>query len=400
MQMIERRVLEDYNSGARRVSCLFRNESGRDIVRPRWNLDEIRSEVATRTDDFERKQFHAYLFDTLELELDLDGSIPPDELRQSRNRFAAELGAGDFFEGYCAARAIDARGVERLAEDLLDRTEEHYMSTLRAVFGGAVGQDEFARFYSALLTVDAGSYSVDRIHRDLQCAVEEHGYGDRIEVVRGSPPGVSTTVSTIDPRKSTVFLAEYGGLESYRAAFHALGHAMYAVSLDVSNADLVGVNISATEVSAFSAQELALESLAPEHRKMLDFMPTYYARMYALRLLDEARFYREGMASTGCPREYERRLLIVPKSAFTPRSRLHAVDFVIAFSAYLLRGRTGSLEDVRRSVVSNGQLLMDSNCLMEGFVVTPERRAADRSEAPSVGSDRKEIGWSNSSVME
>ncbi|MFE7801303.1 hypothetical protein [Nocardia sp. NPDC057440] len=368
MKMIERRVLEDYNSGARRVLCLFHNESSRHVARPEWDTDEIRAEVAAGTNEFERKQLQGYLFDTLEL--DIDSAVPPDALRTSRNQFAAEFGAGDFFEGYCAARAIDARGVERLAEDLLDRTEDRYMSTLRSVFGGSVEQDEFARFYSALLTVDSGSYSVDRIHSDLVRSVEDHGYSDRVEIVRGSPPGVSTTVSTIEPRKSTVFLAEYGGLESYRAAFHALGHAIYAVSLDVTVADLVGVNISATEVSAFSAQELALASLKPEDRRMLDFMPTYYARMYAVRLLDEARFYREGSAGVASVREHERRLLIVPNNTFVPRNRLHSIDFVIAFSTYLSRARTDSLDDVRNSVASNSGLLLENNCLMDGFRVS------------------------------
>ncbi|MET8653331.1 hypothetical protein [Nocardia aurea] len=383
MKMIERRVLEDYNSGARRVICLFRNESSRHVPRPEWDTDELRAEVTATTNQFERKQFQAYLFDTLEL--DIDSAVTPDVLRTSRNRFAAEFGAGDFFEGYCAARAIDASAVERLAEDLLARTEDVYMSTLRSVFGGTVAQDEFARFYSGLLTVDSGSYSVDRIHGDLIRSVEENGYGDRVEIVRGSIPGVSTTVSTIEPRKSTVFLAEFGGLESYRAAFHALGHAMYAVSPDATVADLVGVNISATEVSAFSAQELALVPLRPADRRMLDFMPTYYARMYAVRLLDEARFYREGSAGVASAREYERRLSIVPNSTFAPRNRLHSIDFVIAFSTYLSRLRTVSLDDVRDSVRSNSSLLLENNCLLDGF------------EVAQAG---KDSGWSSSSDTE
>lgn len=321
----------------------------------------------SETREFEYKQVQAYLFDTLEL--DIDSAVPSDVLRTTRNDFAATFGANDFFEGYCAARAIDAQGVQRLAEELLARTEDRYMSTMRSEFGRDVDQGEFARYYSALLSIDSGSYSVDRIHRDLIRAVEDCGYEDRVEVVRGSLPGVSTTVSTIEPRRSTVFLAEYGGLESYRAAFHALGHAMYAVSPEVTVADLVGVNISATEVSAFSAQELALEFVKSSDRRMLDFMPTYFARMYAVRLLDEARFYRAGAAEVASAREHEKRLLMVPKAAFAPRLRLHSVDFVIAFSTYLSRSRTDSLDNVRDSVASNGDLLVENDCLMDGFEI-------------------------------
>ncbi|MBF6414572.1 hypothetical protein [Nocardia cyriacigeorgica] len=397
MKMIERRVLEDYNSGARRVLCLFHNEPSRHIARSAWNVDELRDEVAAATSDFERKQFQGYLFDTLEL--DIDSSVSPEALRTARNRFCAEFGASDFFEGYCSARGIDARGVERLAGDLLDRTEDQYMSTMRSVFGGTVDQDQFAKFYSGLLAVDSGNYTVDRIHNDLVRSVEDHGYSELVDIVRGSPPGVSTTVSTIDPRKSTVFLAEYGGLESYRAAFHALGHAVYAVSPDVTVSDLVGVNISATEVSAFSAQELALSALRPQDRQMLDFMPIYYARMYALRLLDEARFYREGSAGVASVREHERQLMIVPKSTFVPRNRLHSIDFVLAFSTYLSRRRTDSLSDVSCSVASNSSLLLENDCMMDEFKASQLVEPGSLSSGSPVVIGRGDAKWSSSSVM-
>ncbi|MGO4614458.1 hypothetical protein AB4305_09715 [Nocardia sp. 2YAB30] len=354
-------MLDHYNSGARRVLALYSSGSDETSDNPNWSSDEIRAALLVPAAQYRERQKQAYLFDTLVLESHSVHNVQDN--RATRNELARDLGKNDFFEASCAIRAIEPRGVERLAHDLLDETRDTYLEAMRSILGGTVEEGRLSEVYSNLLTENSDQYPVHRIAEDLETEVRRLGIQDSVRIVRSSRSKISTNITIISPRSATIFLAEYGGLESYRAAFHALGHALYAVQTDILEEDLLGVNIAATEVCAFAAQEIALKSVAPESRALLDIMPTYYARLYALRLIDEYRFYRSGPDDVMSRHEYAARLGIIPESDFRPGRRLSAVDFVIGFFAYLQRERTTNMEEVRAAATSNWHHLTAFGCL-------------------------------------
>ncbi|WP_459549612.1 hypothetical protein [Nocardia sp. X0981] len=363
-------VLDHYNAGAARVCSIYGSGIDPKPKAPQWSRNDALQAIYAHSGSYRARQRQAYVFDTLALDIPPANSV--EVRRESRNKLARELDGDNFFDASCAIRAIDPAKIEQLARDLLDETEESYLRSMRFLFDGPVEESFFAQAYADVLKSHSDRYSVDRIMRDIEDGVSALGVDDMIEIARHDRGNISTNITVITPRKATVFLAQYGGLESYRAAFHALGHALYAVQAEVLEEDLIGVNIAATEVSAFLAQELALISASPEQRKFLEVMPTYYARLYALRVIDESLFYREGpraIAERSC---YAARLGVNPAKEFSPGNRLVAVDFVIGFYEYLQRERISSLVEVAESTTTNWRLLKRLGC------VTPGVRDAER----------------------
>jgi hypothetical protein len=259
--------------------------------------------------------------------------------------------------------------VERLASDLLDETEDAYLATMKTIFGGVVDQEKLSKAYAKILAADGEGYQVETVIRYIQTEVDRLGHSDSIVVVRGSRSGVSTNVTTLYPRVATIFIAESPGLESFRAACHALGHAIYAVHSRTLDEDLLGVNIAATEVCAFMAQELALAAVDAGDRVLMDLMPTYYARLYALRLLDEARYYREGPAFVADMSVYVDRLAVIPAQEFAAGKRIAAVDFVIGFAAYLRGPATMAWDQIECAATSNGHLVNLFRCMAAGVTL-------------------------------
>lgn len=363
--VVEDAVLRHHEVGAQRTLDAFRAVvSKSDAARAdQWSDGFLRSAILPTATSFRERQFQAYLFDTLVLRL---GTHPedPKALFSRRSALARQLGFDCFFDAYCAARGIDPEGILTTATSLLDGTDEAYHARFAALFGSRLTEERLSALYADVLTDAPERYTVEHIVSDLTAAVAELGCSGCIEIHRGSRSGVSTNVATIRPRTATIFVAEAPGLESYRAGCHALGHALFAVNPEVGDHDLLGVNIAATEVAAFAAQELALAQ-EPEHtREFLEFMPLYYARLYALRLLHEARFYRgEQQVNESYVRRCVERMGLVAGHDFRPARCITAADFVLAFLGYLdLRTPPDRWREIRSVMSSNSELLWRYSC--------------------------------------
>lgn len=368
---LPRRVLQDYDSGSRRALGLFGVGEVSKEDTEEWRTETLLSSIEKLDADFNARQYQGYAYDTLELRLGVDEG---NDLCQSRNNLAEQLKLPNYFDGYCLTRAISPASLVTRCVELLEETAEDYYQGLTTFFGSTPTQDQFTDAYKAILTGSTELYSLDHIQRSIEKTVDYYGLDSKIEIFRGSASGITTNVTTLRPRKATLFLAETNGLESYRAACHGLGHAMFAVDQHNDVVDVMGVNIGATEVSAFAAQEIALEQASEQDRVLLDIMPTYYARLYALRTVSESHFYEGDSERALKWRDYSTSLGLLDVPLFSPAKQLKSVDFVLAFSEYLRLDSTHSWESVFNMNYSNRGILESHNCL-DGSIKNSSRIA-------------------------
>lgn len=327
---------------------------------------ELLEDARQSSSSFRCRQYGAYSFDLLVERL---GTGP--QVRERRNMLATELGYRSFFDASCHIRGLDADTMLSVAASLVDRMHSAVGGNVMGHFGGVVPTvQNFAATYEEHLTATPERYSADRVYGMAQDLVAGLELTAEIELHDGSANNVSTNVTHLDPRHAEIFLARAPGLESWRAATHALGHAYFAVHPATDWIDLLGVNISATEVVAFRAQTLALADVGGRAGDFLRLMPANYAKIYAERVLNEARYYRHGPDAVveTAPRPSH---AIGYSAPFRPDKRLSSVDFVLAFERYFDGLDVTTFPALGFHITSNKQLALDLSCLADD--IDPDR---------------------------
>lgn len=295
--------------------------------------------------EFGIRQRQAYVFDTLALRLLRAkglGVLTPSAFEP----LVQGSGKSDYFAAYCEARGLEGAAIVELAYRLLATTDAEYRSGCSEFFPGGpteATEEGLSERLAEATALMSENYSTQRIIQDLHRNLTEVGLEGDISVFVGSKTGLTTNVTRLQPRHAHIFLDEGVGLEAYRGALHALGHAVFAVHPNTGSESLLGVNISATEVGAFQAQHFALDGVDKAASGFISFLHLYHARLYAVRVVVEQQRYASLMPVEDAYADLTTRYLGFPQLVeLRADSKLVSVDFLLAFAAYFNIGQLDS----------------------------------------------------------
>lgn len=297
--------------------------------------------VGDWSQDWAHRQLQAYVFDSVASTTSV-GSALPDRLgNQTLEALTATTGSPDYFHAYCTSRMLDPKRVLDLAHDYLESSAAIFYQQSKLLLGGNFGElheDAIQDRLTAAVTQRASDYPHERTVHQVRNIIHDLGLVALIDDSRESAINLTANVAHPAYRTSGLFLARARGIEAYRGALHALGHAVFSVVAPEIKDDL-GVNIAATESIAFQAQHIALNGASSDTSAFLRFLHLYQSRLYAVRTIHEAARLEsrnpeiESLQKLG--REHLGLTHIKPHQF---RPKLVAVDFLIAFSEYYHRG--------------------------------------------------------------
>ena len=276
----------------------------------------------------------------------------------------------NYFHAYCSLRAIDVVKVKDLANDFLDNTKERYWEERFACLGVSknetISEKVFTNFFKKILLSDSKTISTEFIIKNINSIIFDLELSKHISLKIGSPSGLTTNISKLSENKSWLFLDKNFGAEAWRAACHGLGHSIYSLN-NPSYHDVIGVNIAATEVSAFYAQDLALNSLLNDEQiKFIRFIHLFQARLYAIRLLNDYHTFKDNDNEV-----YSYEKLIGVEGINNDKSelgypKLMSIDFTIAFSYFFFGDiKLNSWDKIQNSRISNYSILEELKILRQ-----------------------------------
>lgn len=339
---VERLVLRHFEDGAARAAQVIVG-APKPTAAVRMPVELLPSDQ-TWSSDWIVRQFQAYAFDLTASTVPVGTSL---EILRARTleSLAATTGAADYFSGYCLSRGLDPEAVVALALAHLESTAAAYRVACRTSLGvpfGMVHEDLVqARLTDSVLR-DADAFPHSRTVEMIGHILDVVGLSGRVDYSRESVIGVTVNVAHPDSRTAELFLAPARGIEAYRGALHALGHALFSIIAEDIVDDL-GVNIAATEFVAFQAQHLALVAAPGDVADFLRFLHLYQSRLYAIRVLHEAARFRSRSPEHAVLQDWGLTHLGVTElrpSRYRPK--LVAVDFILAFAEFY---RTGEMRD-------------------------------------------------------
>jgi len=367
LKHLEELVIEDYDCGvARTLNYLLINQTKKFPSGSSVPSAQIIDRLLHPEEYFSSKQFQAYLFDTLGTRID---SVKEQGFWKYEALVELVV-SGDYLTAYCDSRGIDSSSVTPTAMALLKATDNEYRDRLIALFGcrfGNICLSEIKIKLAQVLAKNVEHHTVDIIRNDIERLVTEHVPNEMVIIHCGIRTGIVTHVAQLCPRRSYLFLDSTPGLESHRAAYHALGHVLFAVSPNTHTSDLLGVNIAATEVVAFQAQEIFLENEPNDVAEYLYFMQLFHSRLYALRVMhDQQRWLARRELDSEFASLTQEFLGVTGLSSVSPTSKLVAVDFLFAFGYfYKMPKRAQTWKELVTSIsnLDNTLVLSSQNAL-------------------------------------
>lgn len=337
---LETEVTEHYVEGASRAeSVITGGRMPSSNFRPPTEL--LPKEAEGWSQDWTHRHLQAYVLDSIASTVSV-GPATQDKLsNQTLEDLASSVGSPDYFRAYCVSRMLDPKRVLDLANDYLESSAATYRQQSEAFLEGEFGtfhEGSIQDRLTAAVTQKADNYPHERTVHQVDRVIHELGLRALVDSSRESAINLTVNVPHPESRTSKLFLARSRGIEAYRGALHALGHAVFSVVAPRIEDDL-GVNIAATETIAFQAQHLALDNAPSDTADFLRFLHLYQSRLYAVRTIHESIRLEnrspELEALQGLGREHLGLSEIRPHQF---RPKLVAVDFLIAFSEYFRQG--------------------------------------------------------------
>ncbi len=333
-------VTRHFEEGANRAECVI---TGRRVLsadfKPPTNLMPKGTEEWEN--DWSSRHLQAYVFDSIASTIQ-PGPPTQDKLNaQTLENLTDTLGSPDYFHAYCVSRMLDPQRVLRLANDYLEDSAASYHKQSKAMLGdefGSFHEEQFQERLTAAVTQDANKYPHERTTGEVERVIRDLGLMALVDSSRESAIDLTVNVPHPESRTSRLFLARSKGIEAYRGALHALGHAVFSVMAPRVE-DNLGVNIAATETIAFQAQHVALDGAPSDTAEFLRFLHLYQSRLYAVRAIHESIRLENRSPELETLQDLGREHLgLVEIRPHQFRPKLVAVDFLIAFSEYFRQG--------------------------------------------------------------
>lgn len=333
---LEKDVLQHFKDGANRAEFFVAKKVtiGGGFEPPTQLLPK---NSQSWSQDWIQRHFQAYVFDSIASTVRV-GTASKDKLNNHTLQYlTTNLDCQDYFHAYCVSRMLDPKLILNLAYNFLENSAKEYRTQSEAIL-----QLEFGKFseqlirdrLSATVIRDAHEYSHGRTLEEVNMVISELGLKDSIDNLQESAINLTVNISHPNEGVSKLFLDRSYGLEAYRGALHALGHAIFGV-VSPRIEDNLGVNIAATEVIAFQAQDLALNHTPDDIAEFLRFLHLYQSRLYAVRTIHESVRLKKCNTEVDLLLELGHEhlgLLDIKPHHFRPK--LVAVDFLVAFSEY------------------------------------------------------------------